>query len=211
VLEILSDRQKKLLQLLLRKKAGLTVGELARELKITRNAVRQHLAALDRSGLVGTGATRPSGGRPQQLYLLTDKGKELFPRLYTWFAQLAVDSIAREHGAEGLGKRLDAIGSDVAKQLRAQYPALKTREQKVDKLTEVMQGLGYEARNVSAPRGAAVIEADNCVFHGLAKKNPEICRLDLALLGTFTDSRVDHQECMARGGNVCRFRFVPRK
>jgi predicted ArsR family transcriptional regulator len=142
---------------------------------------------------------------------LSDKGKELFPRHYTWFAQLAVDSIAREHGAEGLGKRLDAIGTNVAHQLRAQYPALKTREQKVAKLAEVMQGLGYEARSVSTQRGAAVIEADNCVFHDLAKKNPEICRLDLALLGTFTDSRVEHQECMVRGGNVCRFKFGPGK
>jgi predicted ArsR family transcriptional regulator len=211
VLEILGERQKELLKLLLRKKSGLTVDELSRELKITRNAVRQHLAALDSNGLVEQVATRPSGGRPQQLYALADKGKELFPRNYTWFAQLAVDSIAREHGAEGLGKRLEAIGTDVAKQLRAQYPELKTREQKVEKLAELMQGLGYEARSLPAPRGAALIEADNCVFHGLAKSNPEICRLDLALLGTFTDSRVDHQECMVRGGNVCRFRFTPGK
>lgn len=189
----------------------MTVDELSKGLKITRNAVRQHLAALDSSGLIGQISTRPSGGRPQQLYALTEKGKELFPRHYTWFAQLAVDSIAREHGAKGLGVRLDAIGSDVAKQLRTQYPALKTREQKVEKLAEVMQGLGYEARNATAPRGAPVIEADNCVFHSLAKKNPEICRLDLALLETFTDSRVDHQECMARGGNVCRFKFTPGK
>lgn len=211
MLEILGDRQKQLLQLLLRKKSGLTVDELAHELGITRNAVRQHLATLDSSGLVAAGATRPSGGRPQQLYLLTDRGKEMFPRMYTWFAQLAVDSIAREHGAEGLGRRLEAIGAQVANELRAQYPALKSREQKVEKLAEVMQGLGYEARSLPAPRGAAVIEADNCVFHGLAKKNPEICRLDLALLGTFTDSQVDHQECMVRGGNVCRFRFTAGK
>lgn len=56
-----------------------------------------------------------------------------------------------------------------------------------------------------------MIEADNCVFHELAAKHPEICDLDLALMGTFTDSDVDHQECMARGGNVCRFRFSGKR
>ncbi|MGB7542012.1 MAG: HTH domain-containing protein [Burkholderiales bacterium] len=211
MLEILSDRQKQLLKLLLRDKSGLTVEELSKALKITRNAVRQHLAALDSNGLVAAGATRPSGGRPHQLYALTEKGKEVFPRHYSWFAQLVVESIRRDEGAENLGKRLSAIGADVGKQLRNQYPAPGTRKQKVEKLTEVMGQLGYDARNASASGGAAVIEADNCVFHNLAMKNPEICRFDLALLETFTDSRVDHQECMVRGGNVCRFKFMPKK
>ena len=211
MLEILGDSQRKLLKLLLKDKSGLSVDELSKGLKITRNAVRQHLGALQGGGLVEQSATRPSGGRPQQLHALTEKGKELFPRHYTWFAELVVESIKREDGAEGLGARLDGIGSEVAEELRTQYPTLKTREQKVEKLAEVMQGLGYEARNAPPSRGAPVIEAENCVFHSLAQKNPEICRLDLALLETFTDSRVDHQECMARGGNVCRFKFTPKK
>ena len=207
MLDILGDRQRQLLKLLLKDKSGLTVEKLSKGLKITRNAVRQHLAALERDGLVAQGETRPSGGRPHQIYVLTEKGKEIFPRHYSWFAQLVVESIRREHGTEGLGERLNAIGSEVAKQLRSQYPALKTRKQKVERLAEVMDRLGYDARDATAPGGASVIEADNCVYHNLAIKNPEICRLDLALLETFTDSQVDHQECMARGGNVCRFKF----
>ena len=210
MLEILGDRQKHLLKLLLKTKSGLTVDELSGGLKITRNAVRQHLAALESDGLVAPGATRPSGGRPQQLYALTEKGKEAFPRHYSWFAQLVVESIRREHGTEGMGERLSAIGSDVAGQLRSQYPALKTREQKVEKLAEVMDQLGYNARSAPAADKAPVIEADNCVFHELAIKNPAICQFDLAMMGAFTDSRVDHQECMARGGNVCRFKFTPK-
>ena len=210
MIELLGDTQKNLLKELLKNKSGLTVDELSKGLKITRNAVRQHVAALESDGLVGLGVTRPSGGRPRQLYVLTEKGKEVFPRHYTWFAQLVVESIRHEHGAEGLSERLNAIGSGVAEQLRGQYPALKTREQKVEKLAEVMDQLGYDARNATVPGGAPVIEADNCVFHSLAMKDPEICRLDLALLETFTDSRVDHQECMARGGNVCRFKFTPK-
>lgn len=211
MLEILSDRQKQLLRLLLKDKSGLTVEELSRALKITRNGVRQHLAALDSSGLITAAATRPSGGRPHQLYVLTEKGREIFPRHYSWFAQLVVESIQRDEGAEALGKRLGAIGADVGKQLRSQYPALDTRKQKVVKLAELMGQLGYDARTAPASGSTEVIEADNCVFHNLALKNPEVCRFDLALMETFTDSRVDHQECMVRGGNVCRFKFVPRK
>ncbi len=211
MLDILGDTQKQLLKLLLKDKSGLTVDKLSKGLKITRNAVRQHLAALEGDGLVAQGATQPSGGRPQQLYLLTDKGKEIFPRHYSWFAQLVIEGIKREHGAEGLSKRLSEIGSSIAEQLRTQNPGLKTHEQKVERLAAIMDQLGYNAWNASAANKAPVIEADNCVFHELAIKNPEICHFDLAMMGTFTDSEVDHQECMARGGNVCRFKFTAKK
>lgn len=211
MLEILGDRQKQLLKLLLKTKSGLTVDELSEGLKITRNAVRQHLAALEGDGLIALGSTRPSGGRPQQLYALTEKGKEVFPRHYSWFAQLVIEAIKREHGAEGMRERLASIGSSVAEQLRTQSPGLETREQKVEKLAAVMDQLGYNARSVAVTDKAPVIEADNCVFHELAVKNPEICDFDLAMMGTFTDSKVDHQECMARGGNVCRFKFSGKK
>jgi predicted ArsR family transcriptional regulator len=211
MLEILGKRQKELLQLLLRNKGGLTVDELAQRLRITRNAVRQHLAALSTDGLVMPAATRPSGGRPQQLYALTDKGKEAFPRHYSWFARLAVEALAREHGTAGLRKRLAEMGTAIGEQLRAQHPGPETRLQKVGKLAEIMDELGYDARTAAASDKAPVIEADNCVFHELAMKNPEICHFDLAMMSTVTGSKVDHQECMARGGNVCRFKFTGSK
>lgn len=211
MLDILGDRQKQLLELLLKNKSGLTVDELSKGLKITRNAVRQHLAALESDRLIALGPTRPSGGRPQQLYALTEKGREVFPRHYSWFAQLVIEAIKREHGAEGLRERLDSIGSSVAAQLRTQSPGLETREQKVEKLAVVMDQLGYNAKLAAGADKARVIEADNCVFHELAVKNPEICHFDLAMMGTFTDSKVDHQECMVRGGNVCRFKFTGKK
>ncbi len=206
MLEILGARQKELLKLLLKNKAGMTADELSARLAITRNAVRQHLAALENDGLLKKGVTRASGGRPEQLYLLTDKGNECFPRHYAWFAQLLVESVQQENGAEGLGERLTTMGTRVGKQLRAQHPELASREEKVQKLSEIMEQLGYDAQNAGNDKGAA-IEADNCVFHTLALVNPAICQFDLALLSAFTDSTVDHQACMAKGDNICRFKF----
>ena len=210
MLSILGTRQQELLNLLLKNKRGLTVDELSKRLEITRNAVRQHLAALENDGLVTQGATRPSGGRPEQLYVLTDAGKELFPRHYSWFAQLIVESIKQESGADGLRERMGAMGSEVAQQLRRQYSGLENQQQKVEKLSEVMEQLGYSTQSATVVDGVPTIEADNCIFHNLAIKNPEICQFDLALLSTFTDSKIDHQECMAKGGNVCRFKFTPK-
>ena len=214
MLNTIGERQKQLLKLLRGSRPGLSVDELSKGLEITRNAVRQHLSSLEGAGLVAAGSTRPSGGgRPQQLYVLTELGKESFPRQYSWLAQLVLASVRREEGVENMGKRLSEIGAGIAEQIRAQYPDLntKTKEEKIDKLTEVMDQLGYNAKSAILPNGEKVIEADNCVFHQMAVKDMEICHLDRGLMETFTDSKVEQHECMARGGELCRFRFVSKK
>lgn len=212
MLNTIGERQKQLLKLLRGSRPGMSVDELSKGLEITRNAVRQHLSSLEGAGLVATGTTRPSGGgRPQQLYVLTELGRESFPRQYSWLAQLVVASVSREEGAENMGKRLREIGVGIAEQVRSQYPGLNTHEEKVEKLAEVMDQLGYNAKNATLPNGETVIEADNCVFHQMAAKDVEICHLDRGLMETFTDSNVEYHECMAQGGQLCRFRFLPKK
>jgi len=207
MLKILGLRQQELLNLLLKHKTGLTVDELSKQLEIAKNAVRQHLSSLENDGFVTHGISRPSGGRPEQLYVLSDAGKELFPRHYSWFAQLIVESIQQESGEDGLKERMNAMGAAVAKQLKRQHPELETLQHKIEKLSEIMEDLGYDTKSTSTLANIQVIEADNCIFHNLAIKNPAVCQFDLALMASFTDSQVDHQECMANKGNVCRFKF----
>ena len=163
-----------------------------------------------RDGLIGPGETRASGGRPKQLFVLTDKGREAFPRHYSWFAQLLIEAMAEEHGATGLRTRLGRIAAAVVVQLRHATPQLGTRREKVAQLSSLMDELGYDARMAKDVGGAPAIEADNCVFHELAMKNPVICHFDLALMSSYTGSKVELHECMAKGGHVCRFRFTPR-
>jgi len=209
--EMFGQRRKQLLRYLLRNKAGASVDELAEAVGVTRTAVRQHLASLMRDRLVAAGAVRASGGRPQQLFVLTEEGKEAFPRHYSWFAQLLVEEITKEHGTAGLRARLGRIAAAVVGQLRQQPSALKaSSQQKIETLAGVMDQLGYDART-GREAGGPTIEADNCIFHELAMKHPEICHFDLALLSGYTGKKVDLDECMARGGHVCRFRFTPRK
>lgn len=209
--DVYRARRRLLLRHLLRNKTGASVDELAQVLGVTRTAVRQHLAASMRDGLVTRGMERPSGGRPHQLYVLTEAGKEDFPRHYAWFAQLLVEAIAGEHGAAGLRTRLGRIAGTVVAQLRQRAPERGNRRERVKQLSALMDELGYDARTTRDVGGAPTIEADNCVFHELAKKNPVICQFDLAVLSGYTHSKVDLHECMARGGHVCRFRFVPRR
>src|SRR5690606_9382491 len=166
-------RRKQLMRHLLRHKRGASIDELARALGVTRTAVRQHLAALARDSLVAAGAERPTGGRPERLFVLTQEGRETFPRHYSWFARLLVDAIAQEHGTSGLRVRLGRIAAGVVAEMRPSPAHNDTLRQKVASASCLLDDLGYDARTGDDVDGAPTIEADNCVFHELATKNPE--------------------------------------
>ena len=112
-MDVLGTTQRGMLRALLHNKEGLTVDRLTGALNVSRNAVRQHLAALERDGVVAKGPTRPSGGRPEQLYVITEQGQELFPRRYSWFSELLMDTLRATLGEDGAAARLAEMGRSV--------------------------------------------------------------------------------------------------
>lgn len=201
-----TDRRGELMSALLQQKTGLTIDELVEALGITRTAVRQHLAALEAEGKVARTGMRPSGGRPQHLYALTEAGAEQFTRRYSWFADLLIGLLKSELGGEALRKRLEALGAAAAESLRAAAESNGRLPGRLGALAEAMRKLGYETDPVASGRGTEIV-ARNCIFHQIAAQHPEVCAFDLGLMARFTGARIDHAECMARGQNVCRFRF----
>ncbi|NUU35450.1 metalloregulator ArsR/SmtB family transcription factor [Pseudomonas sp. C2B4] len=202
MLEGLGRTQQDLLNALLHHGAGMSIDELAEHLAVTRTAIRQHLAALERDGLVLRGDTRPTGRRPEQLYQLTDHAREQFPRQYQLLANALIDEVADIIGPEALAALMRSLGRKLA---------LDRERQVVDevKIVEHMNQAGYEAEVFFRSSGDAQIVAHNCVFHRLAAAHPVVCELDLALIGALGGGEVEHSECMVRGGHVCRFKLRP--
>ena len=199
----LGATQQRLLRHLLQSAAGSDVETLCQRLRISHNAVRQHLTALMSKGLVERSQPRPTGGRPQALYCLTGSGREMFPRNYAQISNAMLDGIVERFGQEGatdflvdLGQRLGAAETDVSS---------ATAGEAALHLAGKMDSLGYEA--VSTQNGGEhEIEAFNCVFHALATHNPCVCKFDLAFMEAASGRRIHHMECIVRGGGVCRFR-----
>ena len=74
-----------------------TVDELAAELSVTGNAIRQHLAQLQSEGLVEpSGIRRPPGaGKPATLYRVPDEAADKFSRAYAPVLTALVDELLR--------------------------------------------------------------------------------------------------------------------
>ena len=204
-------RQQQLLTMLLQNKEGLTVEDLSKGLGITDNAVRQHLMALERDGMVARGETQSTGGRPEHLYRLTTSGQELFPRHYSWFAELLINSLREEQGTDALRERLEGMGKAVGRQVAGRIVGVKDKRERIRALSGIMRELGYQSGSIGQEEKWPTIEATNCVFHTLAKCYPEVCYFDLAMMSEVVGCDVVHDECMVRGGYVCRFKFKQRQ
>ncbi|MDN5781051.1 MAG: helix-turn-helix domain-containing protein [Luteimonas sp.] len=200
------DTRQRLLRQLLPARAGLGVEDLCECLRISHNAVRQHLTTLIVHGLVERTQPRATGGRPQARYALTAEGRELFPRNYGAIAAALISQLHARMGEAEVGAMLQELGATVAStqaSLQGNHGEALARA-----LAQRLDALGYEA--VPTRHGDDwQVEAFNCVFHGLAKQHPQVCTFDLAYMEAATGRRVHHMECIVRGGHVCRFKLGP--
>jgi predicted ArsR family transcriptional regulator len=204
-----SSRQAILDQLLVHK-SGMTVDEIITAVGISRTAVNQHLTALERRNFIQKGMPRKTGGRPVQIYVLTQQGTNQFPKQYSWFSALLVSTLRDELGPERLDHYMFDLGMKTSASL---IPRLlgKTRAERITEIVRIMNEAGFRATEID-PEGISKlsrVECTNCVYHDLTKDYPAVCRFDIGFLSGLMGTEVEHQTCMQRGGQTCRFRFKP--
>lgn len=203
------SRQHQVLTLLQQHKSGLTIDDLVTRLEISRTAVNQHMVGLERDGLIKKSAQQKStGGRPGWSYQITDEGINRLPKQYSWFSELLLDTLKEELGSERLEAYVKKVATSLVPQLREQLKGKDPKEH-IRQVAGLLQNLGYQAQTEAAPskKELPILTAHNCVYHDLAIKHPEVCTFDIALLEQLVNRKVDHQECMAKGGHACRFVF----
>ena len=202
--------QQAVLNQLLERKSGATLEELASAVGLSRTAVNQHLMALEKDGRVRKATPRKTGGRPQHVYVLTQHGANLFPKQYSWFSKMLIETLRQQVGEEQVQQFMYDLGVKRSAEL---IPRLvgKNRAERIDEIVKIMNETGFVARTVSNAGSGKLprVECKNCVYHDLSKDYPEVCRFDIGFLAGLMGAEVEHQSCMQRGGEVCRFRFVP--
>jgi DeoR family suf operon transcriptional repressor len=206
--ESISSRQQQILDLLLNHKTGLCIDEIAGKLSISRNAVQQHIDKLERDGYVRTGMLNKTAGRPVRVFVLTEAGINSFQKQYAWFSELMLTKLSQEMGSEALQRYLHDLAESLSQGLLPQFAGRK-EEERLAELIRIMNELGFKAKLEAADGGPPSIDAFNCIYHDLAQKFQEVCEFDRTLIKALLGRDIDHLECMAKGGGVCKFRLKP--
>jgi predicted ArsR family transcriptional regulator len=178
-----------------------TVTELAAELKLTDNAVRTHLAALEKDGLVEPlPAVRRGVGKPPVVYRATASADELGPKGYAPVLGALLDALSERLGPEeadavlrAAGRR--AAGGQAEGDLRARLAAA----------VEALGQLGGEGE--LRVEGGLTIRGYSCPVAAVVPGHPEVCRLAEALVSSIVGVRVV-EECEKGARPRCRFRVM---
>jgi predicted ArsR family transcriptional regulator len=161
------------------RRASRTVDELARELDLTENGVRAHLATLERDGIVRQrGVVRRGSGKPAYVYELTPEAEELFPKAYRPVLRRLLDVLVEQAGPEESEALLRAVGRRMADERDAPADGVRTR---LEVAVAVLNELGGLAE-LEERDGKIHIRGYGCPLAAVVPDHPEVCRLVEALL-----------------------------
>jgi predicted ArsR family transcriptional regulator len=166
---------------MLLRRAGFTVDELARELDLTNNGVRAHLAVLERDGIVRQrGSVRRSsgGGKPAYVYELTEEGENLFPKAYEPALRRLLDILSERLGSEESEVLLKSVGRRLAEEHSVRTNDAHAR---LESAVEIFNELGGLAE-LQERDGTLVIRGYSCPLAGVTPDHPEVCRMAETLI-----------------------------
>lgn len=185
-----------------------TIARLAREHRVTTEAVRLQLTDLARRGWVEKTVARRGVGRPVGTYRLAPAAEPLFPKAYDELAVELLDAAAGTLGPDAV-KRMLASMADA--RVREWLPRLKgmSLDQRLRFLTGVYRP-GDPFMRAEGGKEPRLVET-NCPFFSVASKRPVLCSLTVSVLSRLLGRRVARAESFQAGDGRCVFRVLAEK
>lgn len=192
---------------LLRRRGQMTATELSDHLGIGAVGVRQHMALLERDGLVHMAAVRRGVGRPSHLYALTSAAEALFPRRYERLLLDSLEFILEQGGPEAIdqlfARRRRALTEQYAPRLQG-----KRRAEQVAELATILTEQGYMCEWEELPDGAFALVEYNCPIDCAARDYHQACSHEITLYQDLLGVSLVREETISEGGSCCRYRLA---
>jgi len=177
-----------------------SVDEIAATLGLTDNAVRAHIATLERDGVVAAAGSRRDGsvGKPATLYGVAEGADTLFSSAYAPALSALIAELESRHPGEvrsilrGAGSRLGPRASG-------------TFAERVGDAASLLTELGADADVVETAEGYE-IHGNGCALSQAVSSHPDACCMVEQILAEVTGGKVC--ERCERGQNPPRCSFL---
>src|SRR5919206_1888289 len=183
--------------------------QLAQRLGLTAMAVRQHLYALQREGLV-TSEERPVPiGRPAKFWRLTREADRLFPEAYAELSVALIDSVKDAFGDEGLERVLTSRCARQKTDYKKRIRPGDSLERKLQELAKVRSEEGYMAEVRREADGSYLLVENHCPICAAANACQGFCTTELDLFRSVLGPgvAVERAEHIIRGDQRCVYRI----
>jgi len=189
----------------------MTASSLGAQLGVSTVAVRRHLDALERDGLVDQGTAARRRGRPAHVYQLSEAGHDLFPRNYDQLVAQLLEAATAEFGPDAVTRLFARRRAAMAERLGGRLPIPASLPEVAGSLAEIQDAGGYmtEVGPDADEAGAFVLREHNCAIPSVAASHPAACRAELALLRELAGPQVEVERIahIQRGDTVCAYRL----
>jgi len=198
---------------LLKTEGPIDSAQLAERLGLTAMAVRQHLYALQREGLVSAEQRPVPIGRPAKFWRLTREADRLFPEAYAELSVALIDSVKDAFGDEGLERVLTSRCArqrmDYGKRIRPK----DSLEKKLEELAKVRSEEGYMAEIRTEGEGSFLLIENHCPICAAANACQGFCATELDLFRSVLGPgiSVERAEHIISGDHRCVYRVTPQK
>jgi predicted ArsR family transcriptional regulator len=184
-----------------------TTDELAAELGLSDNAVRAHLATLERDGLVEAGGERREGrvGKPATIYRITPDAEPLFSQAYLPFLRSLLAALGERLPPEQLERLLADAGARLAAGVQ---PLSGDLPQRVRAASKLLNHLGGLSSVEEMDGGRYLIQSRGCPVGVAVREQPEVCEAIVTLLSELTGGEV-RSCCQRTGRPSCCFEVRP--
>jgi predicted ArsR family transcriptional regulator len=184
-----------------------TVKEMALLLGLTPTGVRQHLAVLERDGLIEAQQLRGHVGRPALVYRLSDRGSASFPANYAMLTNLLLEEVRTMAGADALQRLLRRVSSRMADRYNGRI-AGKSLGDRVEATAQVLREHGCEV-DVTAEDGEYFIRQCSCPYPEVARQHSAVCALEVGFVQRMTGADARLVGSLLRGDRACSYRVRP--
>ncbi len=190
------------------RQGGMTTDELAEALGLTDNAIRAHLATLERDGFVQPGGERRGGGvgKPATVYHIAPDAEPLFSQAYLPLLTSLLGALGERLPKEELEGVLMEAGNRLAASVHQPAGDLRQRVQAASKLLNELGGLSSVEEIDEGAR--YMIQSRGCPLGVAVSERPEVCEAIVTLLSKLTGA--DVRSCCKRDGRPsCCFELNP--
>ncbi|MBA4537544.1 transcriptional regulator [Bacillus aquiflavi] len=196
---------------LLKTEKRLTVTEMSSQLGITGMAIRRHLNNLEREGYIQTSIVRKNMGRPVQIFSLSQKGENLFPKSYANIAVEFLEDIEAMKGQELVAALFQNREARLEEKYKQRIKS-KTFIGRVAELAEIQNESGYMVNWKETSNGVFEFIEHNCPIYDVASKYNQACSCEVSLFKKVLQTgNVEQIHCMVKGGDACQYVFKAEK
>ncbi len=193
----------------IKKEGSVSVKTLTQEIGITPMAIRGHLTKLEKEELIEVQNVRQKLGRPLQVFALTPKGENSFPKSYDTFALDLISDIKALDGGETFQKVIAKREERLEEALNNVLKGAKTPDEKLKLYVAEIETQGTMPQLTKLADNKFSLSVSNCAIFNIASEHKFCCDSEIkVLIKLFPEAKITRDQSTDGSVKGCAYLFI---